>query len=104
MTRAVRLTLLRVSPPTLRGFQWEILMTNRGWNSIDAEIPPDEADIGLARAAPTSSIQTEIVLPKLDRASTVGCGMARHKLPVQGQSSDRPLIRDEFVFRSSRRE
>jgi len=51
MTRAVGLTLLRVSPPTLRGFQWEILMTNRGWNSIDAEIPPDEGDIGLARAA-----------------------------------------------------
>jgi hypothetical protein len=45
----VGLTISSVTPPTIRGFQWIVLMTPQAAGLPEAEFPPDESDVGLAR-------------------------------------------------------
>jgi SAM-dependent methyltransferase len=40
---AAGLTLERIIPPGIRGYQWQIWMVPRREDSVDAEFPPDEA-------------------------------------------------------------
>jgi SAM-dependent methyltransferase len=49
MARSVGLTICQVIPPSIRGFQWMVVLTSRQAPGLEVDFPPDRAPVGLAR-------------------------------------------------------
>lgn len=58
----VDLSIYKVVPPYVRGFQWTVLMTPRRPSVVDVEFPEDTAPIGISRPPVTSTDPSTIGL------------------------------------------